>query len=79
MDYWALGVLIYELLLARTPFQDKNDIEVCEKILRGFDDVPIPSIVKNSAKNLMRRLLQFDPTKRLGYLRNGAMDVRNHK
>ncbi|XP_012225214.1 cGMP-dependent protein kinase, isozyme 1 isoform X2 [Linepithema humile] len=79
VDYWALGILIYELLLARTPFQDRNDIEVCEKILRGFDDVPIPSTVKNSAKNLMRRLLQFNPTKRLGYLRNGAMDVRNHK
>lgn len=79
MDYWALGVLVYELLLGRTPFQDTNDMEVCGKILKGFDDVGIPSVVKSTAKNLIRRLLQFDPTKRLGCLRNGAADVRNHK
>ncbi|XP_020299742.1 cGMP-dependent protein kinase, isozyme 1-like isoform X2 [Pseudomyrmex gracilis] len=79
VDYWALGVLVYELLLGRTPFQGVNDIQVCENILRGFDDVPIPNVVKTTAKSFMRRLLQFEPTKRLGHLRNGAMDVRNHK
>lgn len=79
MDYWALGVLVYELLLGRTPFQDTNDLEICEKILKGFDDVRMPGVVKNTAKNFIQRLLQFNPTKRLGYLRNGAMDVRNHK
>ncbi|EFN77616.1 cGMP-dependent protein kinase, isozyme 1 [Harpegnathos saltator] len=79
VDYWALGVLVYELLLGRTPFQDANDLEICEKILKGFDDIRLPSVVKSTAKNFIQRLLQFDPTKRLGYLRNGAMDVRNHK
>ncbi|XP_014488986.1 PREDICTED: cGMP-dependent protein kinase, isozyme 1 [Dinoponera quadriceps] len=79
VDYWALGVLVHELLLGRTPFQDTNDLEICEKILKGFDDVRLPSVVKNAAKNFIQRLLQFDPTKRLGYLRNGVTDVRNHK
>ncbi|XP_011635634.1 cGMP-dependent protein kinase, isozyme 1-like [Pogonomyrmex barbatus] len=79
VDYWALGILVYELLLGRTPFQDPNDIEVGEKIVKGFDSVPIPNTVNSTAKSLMRHLLQFNPTKRLGCLRNGAMDIRNHK
>ncbi|XP_050577237.1 cGMP-dependent protein kinase 1-like isoform X1 [Bombus affinis] len=79
VDYWALGILTYEMLINRTPFQDVSDIEVYKNILRGFKDTLVPPIIKNSAKNFIKSLLEDDPYKRLGYLRNGVADIHNHR
>ncbi|XP_043258411.1 cGMP-dependent protein kinase 1-like [Colletes gigas] len=78
-DYWTLGILTYELLLNRTPFQDVNDMEMYNKIIEGFNESLVPPIVKNTAKQFIASLLQNDPVKRLGYLRNGVVDIRNHR
>lgn len=63
----------------KTPFQDINDLEICNNILRGFDDKYFPSIIKNSGKNFIKSLLQNNPLNRLGCLQNGVADIRNHK
>ncbi|KAK2587910.1 hypothetical protein KPH14_004003 [Odynerus spinipes] len=78
-DYWALGVVVYELLLGWTPFQGINEIEVGNNIIAGIDAIELPKILSNSAKDIILRLLEPDPTKRLGYLQNGANDIRNHR
>lgn len=67
------------MLMNRTPFQDVSDIEVYKNILRGFKDILVPSIIKNTAKNFIKSLLEDDPYKRLGYLRNGVADIHNHR
>ncbi|XP_076755782.1 cGMP-dependent protein kinase, isozyme 1 [Xylocopa sonorina] len=79
VDYWALGILTYELLLNRTPFQDVNDMAIYENILEGFKDKHMPPIIKNSAKNFITSLLQDNPANRLGYLRRGITDIRSHR
>ncbi|XP_076674240.1 cGMP-dependent protein kinase, isozyme 1 isoform X2 [Andrena cerasifolii] len=79
VDYWALGILTYELLLNRTPFQDVNDMEMYNRILEGFKDTLLPSAVKSAAKHFIKSLLQEDPIKRIGFLRNGVADIRNHR
>ncbi|KAL2720970.1 hypothetical protein V1478_010016 [Vespula squamosa] len=78
-DYWSLGIVIYELLLGWTPFQAINEVEVGNNIIAGIETVEMPKILSHSAKDIIQRLLKADPTKRLGYLRNGATDVRHHR
>jgi len=77
-DWWALGVLIYEMLAGFPPFFDEDPFGIYEKIL---SDAPIafPSHFHKDARDLIRSLLQHDLTRRFGCMRNGADDIKNHK
>ncbi|GAA5831550.1 hypothetical protein JCM11251_000745 [Rhodosporidiobolus azoricus] len=75
-DWWALGVLLFELLAGYPPFFADNPLEIYEKILQGRFGVP--SHVDPLAKDLIRRLLTADLSKRLGNLKGGAQDVKTH-
>ncbi|GAA6055635.1 hypothetical protein JCM3770_003390, partial [Rhodotorula araucariae] len=75
-DWWALGVLLFELLAGYPPFFAENPLEIYEKILQG--KYGVPRIIDPLAKDLIRRLLTADLTKRLGNLKGGAEDVKNH-
>lgn len=79
VDYWALGIVIYELFMSRTPFEVPDEMEMYSKILRGFNDVMTLGIIKGAMKDIIQSFLQEDPTKRLGHMRNGVRDIRSHK
>ncbi|EON61306.1 AGC/RSK/RSKprotein kinase [Coniosporium apollinis CBS 100218] len=80
VDWWTLGILIYEMLYGTTPFKGKNRNATFANILR--DDVPFPEgsgapPVSNLCKSLIRKLLIKDESRRLGS-RAGASDVKAH-
>ncbi|KAJ9501486.1 serine/threonine protein kinase, AGC [Exophiala xenobiotica] len=80
VDWWTLGILIYEMLFGTTPFKGKNRNATFANILR--DEVPFPdhghaTQVTNLCKSVIRKLLIKDEVKRLGS-RAGASDVKNH-
>ncbi|KAJ9613424.1 serine/threonine protein kinase, AGC [Cladophialophora chaetospira] len=80
VDWWTLGILIYEMLFGTTPFKGKNRNATFANILR--DEVPFPdhshaTQVSNLCKSVIRKLLIKDEVKRLGS-RAGASDVKNH-
>ena len=77
VDWWALGILIYEMLAGYPPFTDENPFVIYEKILAG--NIEWPQQVDGVAKDLVRKLLEQDSTKRLGNMKMGAEDVKNHK
>eukprot|EP00730_Choanoeca_flexa_P006817 TRINITY_DN12228_c1_g1_i2.p1 TRINITY_DN12228_c1_g1~~TRINITY_DN12228_c1_g1_i2.p1 ORF type:complete len:659 (+),score=169.40 TRINITY_DN12228_c1_g1_i2:296-2272(+) len=64
VDWWAMGVLIYELLTGREPFFGATDDAVFQRTLRG--SVPYPPSLSKSARVLIRRLLTKDPRSRYG-------------
>lgn len=77
VDWWALGVLVYEMAAGYPPFFADQPIQIYEKIVSG--KVRFPSHFSSELKDLLRNLLQVDLTKRFGNLRNGVNDIRNHK
>jgi protein kinase X len=105
VDWWALGILIFEMLVGYPPFYDENPFGIYQKILAGRIEFPrfgqcpqmcIHTVLLNPPvgpcyrscrlrhvdplpKDLVRRLLTADKTKRIGCLRGGAEDIKNHK
>jgi serine/threonine protein kinase len=77
VDWWALGVLLYEMLAGYPPFYDENPFGIYQKILAG--KVDYPKHFDPYAKDLIKKLLQPDRSKRYGNLKNGAEDIRKHK
>ncbi|KAG2224846.1 hypothetical protein INT45_008028, partial [Circinella minor] len=82
VDWWTLGILIFEMLYGTTPFKGNNRNETFSRILHFeplFSEQPIPykTNVTNNCKNLIRKLLHKDEHKRLGS-RAGASDIKSH-
>ncbi|KAH8737934.1 kinase-like domain-containing protein [Ilyonectria robusta] len=77
VDWWSLGILIYEMLCGYTPFWDSGSpMKIYENILKG--KVKYPAYVNADAQNLLERLITADLTKRLGNLYGGPQDVKDH-
>ncbi|ORX96454.1 Pkinase-domain-containing protein [Basidiobolus meristosporus CBS 931.73] len=77
VDWWALGILIFEMLAGYPPFFDDNPFGIYEKILEGR--IMFPSHFEPLARDLIKKLLTADISKRLGNLKGGAEDVKRHK
>jgi len=77
VDWWALGVLMYEMAAGYPPFFADQPIQIYEKIVSGR--VRFPSHFSSDLKDLLRNLLQVDLTKRYGNLKNGVNDIKGHK
>ncbi|CAM9381802.1 unnamed protein product [Choristocarpus tenellus] len=77
VDWWALGVLIHEMLAGYPPFYDENPIGIYQKILAAKLDMPLS--IDPKAKDIIKRLLTIDRTKRLGCMKGGPQMIREHK
>eukprot|EP00732_Lithocolla_globosa_P002357 Lithocolla_globosa_v1_NODE_1527_length_2512_cov_118.657306.p1 type:complete len:781 gc:universal NODE_1527_length_2512_cov_118.657306:2400-58(-) len=77
VDWWALGVLIYEMLLAQSPFKGEEEEEIFDSILEG--EVAYPSSkLDPAAKDILQKLLERDPAKRLGGGADDAVPIKAH-
>ncbi len=76
VDWWTLGVLLYEMLTGLPPFYDENTNEMYRKILAEPLHFPGPEIVPPAARDLLTKLLNRDATLRLGS--NGASEIKVH-
>lgn len=77
VDWWALGVLIYEMAAGYPPFFADQPIQIYEKIVSGR--VRFPAHFTVDLKELLKNLLQVDLTKRYGNLKNGVWDIKQSK
>lgn len=74
VDWWTLGVLLYEMLTGLPPFYDENTNEMYRKILAEPLHFPGPEIVPPAARDLLTKLLDRDAARRLGT--NGASEIK---
>ncbi|KAI9281075.1 kinase-like domain-containing protein [Sporodiniella umbellata] len=82
VDWWTLGILIYEMLYGTTPFKGTGRNDTFDRILRKdvhfpYQPAPYNGSISGSAKSLIRKLLCKNDEQRLGF-RAGAVDVRQH-
>ncbi|ORZ01427.1 kinase-like domain-containing protein [Syncephalastrum racemosum] len=74
VDWWTLGVLLYEMMTGLPPFYDENTNEMYRKILQ--DELRFPDDMSDDAKSLLRGLLTRDPNERLGNA--GPEHIKQH-
>uniref|UniRef100_V5GQA3 cGMP-dependent protein kinase n=1 Tax=Anoplophora glabripennis TaxID=217634 RepID=V5GQA3_ANOGL len=80
VDYWALGVFIFELLTGRTPFHtnDPGHLKTYKLILKGIDHVTFPYYISSKARSLIKKLCAHTPSDRLGCQRGAIEDIKSH-
>uniref|UniRef100_A0A8B9WTH1 Ribosomal protein S6 kinase n=1 Tax=Bos mutus grunniens TaxID=30521 RepID=A0A8B9WTH1_BOSMU len=80
VDWWSLGVLMYELLTGASPFtvdgEKNSQAEISRRILKS--EPPYPQEMSAVAKDLIQRLLMKDPKKRLGCGPRDADEIKEH-
>jgi serine/threonine protein kinase len=80
VDWWTLGILIYEMIYSTTPFKGANRNETFNNIMHNevtFPESNHYSKISSHAKSLMKKLLIKNEYKRLG-VKSGASDIKTH-
>ena len=73
VDWWAFGVLLYQMLLCQSPFSGDDEDEVFNAILT--DEPLYPIDMAGDIVQIFQGLLTKDPEKRLGAGPNDALEV----
>jgi CRP-like cAMP-binding protein len=76
VDWWTVGILIFEMMASYTPFYHQNQLKMYDKIVRGR--YKFPSHFSPEAKNIISAFLQHKPTQRLGVTQGEATEIKKH-
>lgn len=76
VDWWTVGILIYELLVSYTPFYHRNQLQMYRKIAAGR--MSFPCQLSPEARDIITSLLNTRPVQRLGSAKGGGKAVREH-
>ncbi|XP_006822826.1 calcium-independent protein kinase C-like [Saccoglossus kowalevskii] len=78
VDWWALGVLMYEMMAGQPPFEADNEDDLFESILH--DDVLYPVWLSKEATAILKAFMTKNPAKRLGCMESQGMEkaIRDH-
>uniref|UniRef100_A0A7N6BZP4 protein kinase C n=1 Tax=Anabas testudineus TaxID=64144 RepID=A0A7N6BZP4_ANATE len=77
VDWWGLGVLIFEMLVGESPFPGDDEEEVFDSIVN--DEVCYPRFLSPESLSLIQQLLQKNPETRLGAGREDALEIKRQK
>uniref|UniRef100_A0A8C0BH87 protein kinase C n=1 Tax=Buteo japonicus TaxID=224669 RepID=A0A8C0BH87_9AVES len=72
VDWWSFGVLLYEMLIGQSPFHGDDEDELFESI--RVDTPHYPRWITKESKDILEKLFERDPTRRLGVTGN----IRDH-
>lgn len=76
VDWWSLGCIMYKMLIGVDPFRFSKDESLSPEMYEV--EVLIPDYVSKKAKDLIKKLLEVNPKKRLGSGVGGVSKIKNH-
>ena len=76
MDWWAFGVLIYQMLLQQSPFRGEDEDEIYDAILA--DEPLYPIHMPRDSVSILQKLLMREPELRLGSGPTDAQEIMSH-
>ncbi|CAO3622555.1 unnamed protein product [Cunninghamella blakesleeana] len=76
VDWWAFGVLIYEMLLGQSPFKGEDEDEIFDAILE--DEILYPINMSKNCVSICQKLLERNPNRRLGSGKTDGLEIRQH-
>eukprot|EP00933_Yihiella_yeosuensis_P081842 TRINITY_DN95535_c0_g1_i1.p1 TRINITY_DN95535_c0_g1~~TRINITY_DN95535_c0_g1_i1.p1 ORF type:complete len:832 (-),score=131.01 TRINITY_DN95535_c0_g1_i1:53-2398(-) len=82
LDWWTLGIFIFELLSQYTPFEDPNGgrpLVHFVRIIKGINDVIFPVNCRGNAEDLIKALCASDPVQRLPMKGHGFEKLKAHR
>jgi serine/threonine protein kinase len=79
VDWWTLGILIYEMLTGEPPFVGDDPMLGIYQPKNLGNKLSFPKGYNKAAKSLTKKFLTADLTKRYGCLRNGSLDIKRSK
>ncbi|XP_053106783.1 cGMP-dependent protein kinase 1-like isoform X2 [Hemicordylus capensis] len=77
VDFWTLGVLIFEMLVGRPPFHSAEPQKIYSKIMDGIFSFPV--FLSEAACSLVTKLCKRRPGQRLGSTSSGIRGIRKHR
>uniref|UniRef100_A0A7N6FDF8 cGMP-dependent protein kinase n=1 Tax=Anabas testudineus TaxID=64144 RepID=A0A7N6FDF8_ANATE len=79
VDFWSLGILVFELLTGSPPFSGTDQMMTYTFILKGIEKMDFPRKITKRSEDLIRKLCRRNPSERLGNLKNGITDIKKHR
>ncbi|KAK1311023.1 3-phosphoinositide-dependent protein kinase 2 [Acorus calamus] len=76
IDLWALGCTLYQMLSGSSPFKDASEWLIFQRIIAR--DLKFPDYFSDAARDLIDKLLDIDPNKRLGAGPHGYAALKKH-
>ena len=81
---WVKAVLLDMTLLIffiifSPPFSGSDPMRTYNIILKGIDVIEFPKKISRNAHVLIKKLCRDNPTERLGYGKNGIIDIKKNK
>lgn len=78
VDWWTLGILIYELIVGSPPFEADTPMQTYGKVMRGISRVNFPRQAQGDIGVLVKGLLCADPSSRLCMRPGGSNNLKEH-
>jgi hypothetical protein len=77
LDWYTVGILIFEFMTGDTPFYGNDDFTMFQKIRKGIEAVTFPRSLSKNCKSLIIGLCQLKPEERIPMKKNGIQILQN--
>eukprot|EP00927_Polykrikos_kofoidii_P050316 TRINITY_DN44223_c0_g1_i1.p1 TRINITY_DN44223_c0_g1~~TRINITY_DN44223_c0_g1_i1.p1 ORF type:complete len:891 (+),score=172.24 TRINITY_DN44223_c0_g1_i1:105-2675(+) len=78
VDWWTLGILIFELMSGHPPFESATPMQIYCKVMKGIGRAPFPRSCQGAVGDLLKALLTKEPSARLPMRPGGINNIKDH-